>query len=53
VTVRIYDAGRNVPSPKVRYHAEAESDDGRSASGNPHDSIYGVLMTLHWRNLGE
>lgn len=53
VMLEIYDAGPNVSNESLRYHAVATSEDGKVARGNPDMSIYAVLTTLHWSELGE
>ena len=50
VTVTILDAGENVDRG-LRYQAFATTKDGKSAAGNPADSIETVLAILHWGDL--
>ena len=48
VTVEIWDAGPDHPR---RYHCVAQAEDEKRASGNPDQSIEGVLATLNWWDL--
>ena len=50
VTVTIHDAGMNSPAD-LRYHVQAEADDGAKATGNPGNSIEVALSIVHWGNL--
>ena len=49
VTITILDAGPDAGIP--RYHCFAETPDGRRATGNPDDSLEGLLAVLHWGDL--
>ena len=51
VTVTILDAGPGAGRP--RYHCEATTPDGRSATGNPDDSLQVLLATVHWWELDK
>lgn len=51
VLVEIHDSGPD-HSPN-RYHVVATSVDGRSASGNPGDSIDVALAFVHWWELDK
>lgn len=50
VVIDLYDAGPSV-SPSLRYSVEVNSDDGRSATGNPDSSIELALDHVHWHEL--
>lgn len=49
VTVEVLDAG---PDQQNRFHVYAKSDDGKSATGNPADTLETALAIVHWGNLG-
>jgi hypothetical protein len=51
VLVEILDSGpEQLPN---RYHVVARSTDGKSASGNPGDSVKVALAFVHWWELDE
>ena len=49
VNVTVLDAGPEAPN---RYSIHAEAEDGRSASGNPDESLDAALAAVHWTDLG-
>lgn len=50
VTVQMLDRG-TIVDPLYRYACFATADDGRSAAGNPDESIEMALDHLHWEHL--
>ena len=49
VTVRILDAGPD--EGMNRYTVDAESEDGKRATGNAYDTIDMALSGVHWQDL--
>ena len=50
VAVQIWDAGPFMDKG-MRYHCYAKTDDGKSATGNPADTIHTAMSLVHWGNL--
>ncbi len=50
ITVEVLDAGSAVRTD-MRYHVFAQSDDGRTAGGNPDSTIEAALDNVHWEHL--
>jgi hypothetical protein len=51
VTVQIFDAGPL--AGELRYQVQAQSDDGKQASGNAAESLDTVLTIAHWYDLDK
>jgi hypothetical protein len=47
VTVKIGDLGGTV-DPSLRYHCQAFSDDGKTATGKSGATIREVISSVHW-----
>ncbi|KPL87568.1 hypothetical protein [Herpetosiphon geysericola] len=50
VTVQILDNGTRA-NPHYRYGCFATADDGRTATGNPDESIEMAIKLMHWEHL--
>lgn len=46
VNIAVYDSGPSMRSS--RYHVVATSDDGRTATGNPAESLEITMAIVHW-----
>jgi hypothetical protein len=51
VTVEIHDAGPEMEGARYSCVARTNDDDGKTASGNPHDRVEVVLSSVHWWDL--
>jgi hypothetical protein len=51
VTVQILDAGENADHP--RFQVSVQDEDGRTAHGEPADTLDEVLANVHWFHLDE
>lgn len=49
VCVTVTDSGED---SLTRFSVRAETDDGKSAAGNPHDQLSAAIKLVHWQNLG-
>lgn len=49
VRIEVLDAGPAMAP--IRFHVQAKADNGRTATGNPSESLEIALATLHWEEL--
>ena len=50
VTVKIGDLGSTV-DPSLRYHCQAFSEEGKTATGKPGATIREVISSVHWNEV--